>query len=114
MKVTVGVVGAGYWRDIGTPQSLAGAHFDILDGRLETVVPPSLRIDRSRKYCFPAAWGDRPPPCGPYCWVEEPSWSPAPDLERAVIMRGAVMHADSSAGSRNVLFTPWGEIRFDG
>jgi mannose-1-phosphate guanylyltransferase len=38
-------VGDGYWRDIGTPESYLQAHFDILEGALETAVADELGPD---------------------------------------------------------------------
>ena len=45
-----------FWRDIGTPEALAAAHFDLLDGKIRLEVPADLRIDRTRKRCFPASF----------------------------------------------------------
>ena len=60
-----------FWRDIGTPEALAGIHFDVLDGKTECAVPAALRIDRAGKRCFPLVLPDRLHPCvGRYGWVE--------------------------------------------
>jgi mannose-1-phosphate guanylyltransferase len=37
-----GHAGRGYWRDIGTPESYLQAHFDILEGTLQTAVAEQL------------------------------------------------------------------------
>jgi NDP-sugar pyrophosphorylase family protein len=108
----VSIIQKGYWRDTGTPASLAQAHFDIIDGDLDLDVPENLIIDKKGKSCTPAVW-DRKKACraGKYCWIENPDIDCTTRLEYSVIFADAVL--SSRMASRNVIVTRWGEIPFD-
>ena len=48
-----GHAGRGYWRDIGTPESYLQAHFDILEGTVQTAV--AARLGEHYTYVAPTA-----------------------------------------------------------
>ncbi|MBN1575424.1 MAG: NTP transferase domain-containing protein [Chitinispirillaceae bacterium] len=112
IPVSVGLIDSGYWCDVGNPKALAQAHFDIIDARLDIALPPSLRIDRGRKGCFPAEW--RMPlnnRFGKYCWIEDAAFVPSYSVERTVVFRDSMKCPPHPL--RNALLTPWGETAFD-
>lgn len=114
MRVTVGVINDGYWRDIGTPQSLARAHFDCIDGLHDLPPPEGCIIDRDRKLCYPISWQSPPANFGSHCWIEEPGCAITAPVERTVVLRGAAPGAvDTSLPVRSILFTPWGNVPFN-
>ncbi|MBN1760202.1 MAG: NTP transferase domain-containing protein [Chitinispirillaceae bacterium] len=115
MRVSVDIIREGYWRDIGTPKSLAQTHFDIIDGILDLEPPPSCTIDRERKVCYPRDWKTVPAGIGRYSWIEALPCALAVPIERTVIFRNAA--ADTLAGTaplQSTLCTPWGAMKFDG
>jgi NDP-sugar pyrophosphorylase family protein len=113
LGVTVGLIDCGYWRDIGTPRSLAEAHFDIIARKLDVEIPAGLRLDSGRRCCYPAGWdAARAERLGPWSWIEEPSFPMSTGIERAVVFNGASV--DGAGTQRDSIYTPWGEIRFDG
>ena len=112
MSVSIGLIDAGYWRDIGNPKSLADAHFDIIDGRLDIAPPPHLRLDSKRRCCYPIQWSAiQAARLGHYCWIGNEAFGPAETIERTVVFP-EVVHAPRHP-LRNLLLTPWGEISFD-
>jgi hypothetical protein len=112
MSVSVGLIDSGYWRDIGTPASLAQAHFDVIDGRLNVAVPATLRVDTEHHCCFPAVWPvGGAEQFGAYCWIEEPSFVPFGPIGQSVVFVNAI--ACPHRQLHGVLLTPWGEIPFD-
>jgi mannose-1-phosphate guanylyltransferase len=114
MKVTVGCIDQGYWRDIGRPESLAQAHFDCIDGVLSIDMPSSQIIDRERKISYPARWQAKEYEFGPYAWIEEPSFDPSLPIERSVVFCGARPVASIGREPvRSTLFTPWGALPFN-
>jgi mannose-1-phosphate guanylyltransferase len=112
LPVSVGLIGRGYWRDIGTPKSLAQAHFDIIDGHLDIAPPASFYLDRKRLCCYPARWNDRQADrLGNYCWIEDPSFAPFAAVAQTVVVAGAI--GGPQRPLRNTLLTRWGELSFD-
>ncbi|MGA2507945.1 MAG: sugar phosphate nucleotidyltransferase [Chitinispirillaceae bacterium] len=100
-----------FWRDIGTPEALAGAHFDLLDGKIGLDVPADLRIDRARKRCFPASLPETLRPClGRYAWVEETHVPPGVKISRSIVYENAEI---KTAGTiKNMIVTPFCEVTF--
>lgn len=109
--ISVGVVASGYWRDVGTPSSLAQAHFDVLTGLFALEVPPSLKVDRERQICYPLAWkrelGAELHPCS---WIEEREAMRAASFENSVVLVGSAITPGKRY--RNQILTPWGDIPF--
>ncbi|MBN1307221.1 MAG: NTP transferase domain-containing protein [Chitinispirillaceae bacterium] len=112
MPVSIGLIDSGYWRDIGSPKSLAEAHFDIIDRRLGLNPPAQFRLDDKRRCCYPVTWGtaqaDR---LGGYCWIGDEAFDPGGTIERTVIFPG-VTHSPPHP-LRNMVLTPWGEMSFN-
>lgn len=111
MEVSVGVVGQGYWRDIGSPYALAHAHFDVIDGRLDIDPPSFMTIDRQRRCCVPKSWSEgQRAGLGCHCWIEDPSFTPCGTIEQSVVFTSPV---ESGTDMHNIISTQWGEIPFD-
>jgi mannose-1-phosphate guanylyltransferase len=84
----------GYWIDIGTPERFLEANWDILEGRVETVV--SDRIENSMMVgegCEISADAELRPPCvvGPHSTVEGGAV-----IERSVLLDGCVVAEDAT------------------
>jgi mannose-1-phosphate guanylyltransferase len=100
-----------YWRDIGTPESLAALHFDLLDGKTVIEVPGSLRIDREQKCCCPAALPEDLRQCmGNYAWVETDNLPFGCRISRSVIYPGAAIKSNNAIENR-IIF-PFCEVSF--
>jgi len=109
--VGVMLVDTCYWRDIGTPESLAAFHFDLLDGKTSLEVPGSLHIDREQKRCFPAALPKNLQQCiGNYAWVETADILPENRISRSVIYPGAAIQSNDAINNR--IITPFCEVAF--
>lgn len=110
--ISVGLIDSGYWRDIGNSKSLAEAHFDIIDRRLDIAPPAHLHIDGKRRCCYPSCWSAKQAGrLGGYCWIGSEAFAPPATIERTLVFPG-VDHSPSHS-LRNVILTPWGEISFD-
>ena len=100
-----------YWRDIGTPESLAGFHFDLLDGKTALEVPGILHIDREQKRCFPAALPENLQQCiGSYAWVEAGNVPSESRISRSVIYPGAAIKSIDAI--KNRIITSFCEVTF--
>ena len=74
-----------YWRDIGTPESYLQAHFDILEGAVDTAVGEQIGPDYL--YVSPRrAWRPRRASCPPPTSTRGRWWAPSPG--RAAGRRG--------------------------
>ncbi|MBN1128861.1 MAG: hypothetical protein JXA71_07735, partial [Chitinispirillaceae bacterium] len=109
--VGVPIVDSCYWRDVGTPSSLAAAHFDAIDNVYDPDLPECLHVDRGTKKCFHR---DLPPfvveRLGPYSWVETPDLPLVARMERSIVLAGA--RVDPGAVIDRCLVTPFGEVSF--
>ena len=112
MPVSVDLIDAGYWRDIGTPASLAGAHFDILDGRLDLAVPGTLCIDRTNRICYPYGYRGNPADLGKYSWIGERTFLPKGSINRTVVFENAEFPEERKSVAATLL-TPWGAVPFN-
>jgi len=109
--VGVMLVDKCYWRDIGTPESLAAFHFDLLDGKTVLEVPGSLHIDREQKRCYPAALPKGQRQCiGNYAWVETDNVPSESRISRSVIYPGVTIQ--QSGAVENRIITPFCEVAF--
>lgn len=100
-----------YWRDIGTPESLAALHFDLLDGKVTLDVPESLHVDRVQKRCYPAGLPARLHRCiGSYAWVETSGLPPESRISRSVIY--PEVRIKTPGAIENRIITPFCEVAF--
>jgi len=112
MRVSVAIADDGFWRDLGTPLALAQAHFDLIDGLLPPFPPSCAGIDFQRKGRFPEVWEEeRKALCGPYCWIDDPSFEPQPGESRLVVFNEGKRY--NRHNNNGLLITPWGEIGID-
>lgn len=97
------------WRDIGTPETLAAAHFDLLDGKIDFEIPSTLCIDRTGKRCFPITLPEHLRSCvGRYAWVEETDVPPGVKISRSIVYEKAEI---KTAGTiENMIITPFCEV----
>ena len=103
-----GHVGAGYWKDIGTPERYLEATFDILEGTVKTEVAGRLSgfvcvedgVANAGRSCPPRWWraaaGSRPArtSAGARCSQQDVSVGEGTTIESAVVMRGASIGAN--------------------
>jgi NDP-sugar pyrophosphorylase family protein len=98
-----------YWRDIGTPESLAGFHFDLLDGKTVFTIPGTLHLDRTNKRCYPASLPESLKKCiGSHAWVETSDIPPDSSISRSVIYAGASIRPQTTVENR--IITPFCEV----
>ncbi|MBN1129220.1 MAG: NTP transferase domain-containing protein [Chitinispirillaceae bacterium] len=111
---TVGVmlVEPCYWRDAGSPESLAALHFDAIDGALQLDLPDHLVLDRDNRRCFhrdlPAEARGR---IGRYAWVEAPFLDGKATVTRAIVYADARLPSDGAIENR--ILTRYGEVWFE-
>jgi mannose-1-phosphate guanylyltransferase len=109
MKVGVIELEQGYWKDIGTPTSLAEFHFDLLDKNIEMQIPSNLSIDYERKICYPSTMekGDVEK-LGQYTWIENAGPLLFKEIQRSVVFDDAGIRTDDVV--ENSIVTKWGSI----
>jgi NDP-sugar pyrophosphorylase family protein len=111
LKTGVLIVDGCYWRDIGTPASLAQAHFDALDGALSLEVPERLVIDRNGLRCMPAGLaGSLRRNIGSYAWVETEKVPDGCRIASSIVYSDAIL--PSSATVDHKIVTSFGEVAF--
>lgn len=113
MEVQVMIQESGWWRDTGTPDSLAEIHFAVLDKKIEVEIGEELRIDYERKNCYPASLYE----ClsgnpGSYAWVESLNTGANCRICRSVVLRDTPVDNDSVICDS--ILTPWGAIGLNG
>ena len=101
-----------YWNDIGTPETLAAVHFDLLDGKTELEVPVSLCIDRTQKRCYPVSLPKRllKDCLGRYAWVETSELPQETRISHSIIWEGAQLKSPGTI--ENKIITPFCEVKF--
>jgi NDP-sugar pyrophosphorylase family protein len=108
-SVGVKIVDNCYWRDVGTPASLAAVHFESLSGAIDLDIPDYLHIELMSKRCLhkdlsPAA----EPRIGPGSWVE------LTELPGTVMIAGSIVYTGTRLPSQGVvenrICTPFGEV----
>jgi mannose-1-phosphate guanylyltransferase len=103
------VVDKCYWRDIGTPGSLAGFHFDLLDGKTAFEVPAGLHVDQAQNRCYLSNLPEGPRKClGVHAWVETSEIPPGCRITRSVIYPGAAIK--HSGVIKNRILTSFCEV----
>jgi NDP-sugar pyrophosphorylase family protein len=101
-----------YWKDLGTPASLAAIHFDTLDGICPLDVPPEFTLNTTGKNLYPNAFTAEQAAClGPYSWMESDAVPVSSRLDHAVVFKNATV--PENALLHNVLVTPYGVLTFD-
>jgi NDP-sugar pyrophosphorylase family protein len=111
LKIGVRILDSCYWRDIGTPASLAQVHFDALDGAVNLDIPDTLELDRDQKRCFPKSLShELRKRIGEYAWVETGAVPEGCRISRSVVLEGAVLQ--NHAGIINRIVTRYGEVPF--
>ena len=100
-----------YWRDIGTPASLASIHFDALNGLVDLEAPPELVVDTERARCFHRDLPSGLQHCiGPFAWVEAKNIPEECRISRSVVYANALMSRPGKI--ENLIMTPYGEVQF--
>jgi NDP-sugar pyrophosphorylase family protein len=103
------IVDKCYWRDIGSPASLAALHYDLLDGTAALEVPAGLHVDRAGKRCFHVSLPeDRREGVGGYAWVEAAELPRGCRIARSVVYPGAAI--EPSGMIENRIVTPFCEV----
>ena len=99
-----------YWKDAGTPAALAALHFDVLNKRLSLSTPLDMIIDFEHKRAYPKTISSHEISTrGPDVWCETPDVPQGVFLEKCVVLKGAKVRQKEHI--RNVLITPWGEMK---
>lgn len=111
MKCGVFLMQDGYWRDIGTPQSLAQLHFDVISNVVSLDIPDYLLVDSLKKYAVPRSVSGQNFPGLETAWVEIESFGNANLISHSVIFKNSTI--DNNAPLCNSLVTPWGVICLD-
>jgi NDP-sugar pyrophosphorylase family protein len=100
-----------YWCDAGTPQLLAGLHFDIIDGRAGLDIPAHLCIDPKRAQCRPATMtGGLPQEIGPHAWIETDTLPAGCRIKQSVILD--TLHLRTNEHYSRKIATSWGLLTF--
>jgi NDP-sugar pyrophosphorylase family protein len=100
-----------YWRDIGTPESLAAVHFDLLDGKVDLETPATLCIDRTGKRCFPVTLPEQLRSCvGRYAWVESSDFPQGSTIAHSIVYQNAPLN--NVRNIENQIVTPFCEVKF--
>lgn len=111
-KVTVCLQESGYWRDVGTLNSLAQIHFDCIDGTIKNADSDKFTIDKRRKCCVVKnADSNLIDACGNYSWVELPCLPPECHILESVVFKGSSLQKNSHV--TRSLVTSWGIISYD-
>ncbi len=111
IKTGVFLVQDGYWRDIGTPQSLAQLHFDVINNVVCLDVPDYLMVDSLKKYAVPRSVSGQDFPGLENAWVETESFGNANVISHSVVFKNSTI--DNNTPLCNSLVTPWGVICLD-
>lgn len=111
LKTGVLIVDDCYWRDIGTPASLAQAHFDALEGMVSLDVPERLVVDGDGRRCIPAGLaGSLCRNIGRYAWVETETVPDGCHITKSIVYNGAVLPSGTTVDQK--IITPFGEVAF--
>jgi NDP-sugar pyrophosphorylase family protein len=99
-----------YWKDAGTPASLAALHFDVLNKRLSLSTPSDIIIDFQNKRAYPKTLSSKEiSALGSDVWCEALKIPEGVFLERCVVLGEAKVPQKDHI--RNALITSWGEIK---
>jgi NDP-sugar pyrophosphorylase family protein len=100
-----------YWKDAGTPASLAGIHFDMLGRRCSLSISPDMIVDFVNKKAFPGNYSpDEISRLGSNVWCEAAHVPANVYIENSIVFDNAVLAPGTSL--KNTLVTQWGKIPF--
>jgi NDP-sugar pyrophosphorylase family protein len=98
-----------FWYDSGNPLSLAGIHFDFLDGKIGIPVPEGMIIDYGRKIAYPASLDKKSATV-----LSDHVWTDSGDIdESAMVTRSIVFPGTRVPGGARIcdqIYTGWGGI----
>ncbi|MFW5774971.1 MAG: nucleotidyltransferase family protein [Chitinivibrionales bacterium] len=110
LRVKVRVIENMYWKDIGTPKSLADIHFDMLDKKISFTLPEDYVCDCEVKRAYPRSVESQKQVLGPYCWCDAEELSGDHNYDHCLIWQ-------DSSGDHNrhsdAIITPWGEMNIE-
>lgn len=112
MSTGVYIVRQGYWRDIGTPRSLAQIHFDVIDRKIDLDIPDDLIVNHEKRYCVPQSVADRTFPDFENSWIETEQFDSTCSISNSVIFSNCSIDAGSKIS--NSLVSPWGVVDLNG
>jgi NDP-sugar pyrophosphorylase family protein len=109
LGVSVIEVEAPYWKDTGTPQALAGVHFDFFSQKYPFSLPPAMTVDYVGRRAYPARFSkaevDR---IGTNVWCEAAEVPEGAFIENCVVFHEAILQKGKAV--KQVIVTPWGEM----
>jgi NDP-sugar pyrophosphorylase family protein len=101
-----------YWKDAGTPGSLAALHFDVLNKRLSLSMPSDMIIDFENKRAYPQTFSAKEiSALGVDVWCEASKIPDGVFLEKCVVLGEANLPRKDHI--RNALITPWCEYTLE-
>lgn len=110
--ISVSVIDEGYWKDLGTPEKLAEAYFNCIDGMLPLKQPGYLFSDSVKRICRPKKWSETlAGKLSHSCWIECDIPIGENNLENCVVLRsasGAISEVHS-----NYFYSKWGGIKLN-
>ncbi|MFP4416980.1 MAG: NDP-sugar synthase [Chitinispirillaceae bacterium] len=110
MTVVVHEIERLYWRDIGTPQSLAEIHFDMLDQKFSFTLPQEYVCDFDKKRAYHRGVESHKQLLGPYSWCDAKSLSGKHSYDHCLIWEDS--SSDHTRHS-DAIITPWGEMNLE-
>jgi mannose-1-phosphate guanylyltransferase len=100
-----------YWKDTGTPETLAGIHFDLLERRCSLSIPSDMMVDSVNKKAFPKHYSPGEiSKLGSNVWCETDSLPDEVFIENSIVFKNAVLSPGKFL--KNVIMTRWCEIPF--
>lgn len=111
MKTGVFLMQDGYWRDIGTPQSLAQVHLDVIREVVNLDVPEYLFVNSEQHYAVPRSISGLSFQSLENAWVESESIGTANVIKNSVVFKNSILY--NLTPIYNSLITPYGVIRLD-
>lgn len=111
MKTGVFLMHNGYWRDIGTPQSLARVHLDVIRKVVDLDIPEYLFVNSEKGYAVPRSISGQNFLSLENAWVESESIGTANVIRNSVVFKNSII--DNLTPIYNSLVTPFGVICLD-
>lgn len=108
MKTGVFLIEDGYWRDIGTPQSLAQVHFDTIRKAVNLETPEYLFVNNEKGYAVPRSISGQDFQSLENAWVESESIESTTIIRNSVVLKNSII--DNLTPVYNSLVTPFGVI----
>jgi mannose-1-phosphate guanylyltransferase len=111
MKTGVFLIENGYWRDIGTPKSLALLHFDVIRKVVNLETPEFLFVNSEKGYAVPRSISEQDFQSLENAWVESESIGSVTVIKNSVVLKNSTI--DNLTPVYNSLVTPFGVICLD-